>query len=303
MELTGRFVLLILAVTPTCALHAQDKDLIVRMTTPIEVHFKGSVPNYGSAFYFQKLEPVRDPSKAEPQWRAIQALYLVTAKHVIEPSRIGELSSVDFYLRRPGSSGVDWLPVTLSRDEVRKRLHVSPKPEVDIAVLDVLDVVTDKMMKSVPAGAKEGAIPIEPYYAVSEENFPTKSKITVSAGDDIVVIGYPQYFYDRYNKLPMLKSGILITPNGMRYNNQDALLIDMKSYKGLSGSAVITKPTALVVDDSGQVFTRKGGKDFVFLGVYAGQRYRHGDEVPDLGVVWYYYNLEEAVNAPSLSSK
>jgi hypothetical protein len=160
----------------------------------------------------------------------------VTAKHVIEPLRIKDLTSVKFFLRKPGSSGVEWLPITLSAQDVRERLHVNPNPAVDIAVLDVMDLINAEINKLTPqtGGAnqptadqpsftieKNGEIqtvPLSPYYAVTEDNFPTKSKIKVSAGDDIVVIGYPERFFDRYNKPPILKSGLLVLLQFGRFN-------------------------------------------------------------------------------------
>ena len=288
---------------------AQERDLIVRMTTPIEVHFRASVPNYGSAFYFQQLGPPADPSKQEPQWRAITGLFLVTAKHVIEPSRIKSLISVKFYLRRPGVSGIDWLPITLSQQDVRERLHVDPNSAADIAALDIRDLVSGEMMKSMPKnpGSEEPhTVPIENYFAVTEDNFPNKSKIKVDAGDDVVVIGYPRQFFDSYNKLPILKSGLLITPVGVRYDNMDAFLIDFKEYEGMSGGVVISKPTDLTVEDD-HILIKKGGKDFVFLGVYAGQRYRRGsatgeEKTADVGIGWYYYNLANAISSPPMFS-
>ena len=300
---------MVLAITiMSVNLGAQDRDLIVRMTTPIEVHFKGSVPNYGSAFYFQKLGP-GDPKIDGPQWRAITGLYLVTAKHVIQPERIKTLEGVSFYLRRVGTSGIDWLPISLTPEEVRERLHVPANADADVAVLDILDLVTKTVFPKVPGDQKSGVsqgLPIENYFAASEDNFPNKSKIKINAGDDVVVIGYPTHFFDEYNKLPILKSGLLITPEGVRYDNLDAFLIDFKEYEGMSGGVVISKPTDFVVEDD-KFLIHKGGKDFLFLGIYTGQRYRKsktsGDEErPDVGICWYYYNLTGAIDAPPLFS-
>jgi hypothetical protein len=119
-----------------------------------------------------------------------------------------------------------------------------------------------------------------------------------------VVIGYPRHFFDEYNKLPILKSGILITPPGVRYDNLDAFLIDFKEYEGLSGGVIISKPTDFVVED-GQMYIHKGGRDFLLLGIYTGQRYRQNkitgdEEVPDVGIGWYYYNLANAIENPPL---
>jgi hypothetical protein len=289
-------------------LAAQDRDLIVRMTTPIEVHFADSVPNFGSAFYFQKHAPM-DPAKGDYQWTAITGLYLVTARHVIQPERIKELKSVSFYLRRIGTSGIEWMPINLSPEEVRKRLHIPPNADADVAVLDVLDLISKAVLAQAPKEQKGGApqnSTIESYFAASEDNFPNKSKIKINAGDDVVVIGYPTHFFDEYNKLPILKSGLLITPEGVRYDNLDAFLIDFKEYEGMSGGVVISKPTDFVVEDD-RIFTHKGGKDFLLLGIYTGQRYRKSktsgdEEKPDVGICWYYYNLADAIDAPTFFS-
>jgi hypothetical protein len=285
-------------------LRAQNRDLIVLMTTPIEVHFTDSVPNYGSGFYFQKLAPA-DPAKGDWQWRAVTGLYLVTAKHVIQPERIKKLKGVSFYLRRPGTSGIDWLPINLSPEEVQKRLHLAANPDADVAVLDILDLLNKEIFARAPKGLTTGGpqnTPIETYFAATEDNFPGKSKIKISAGDDVVVIGYPRHFFDEYNKLPILKAGLLITPLGVRYDNLDAFLIDFREYEGLSGSVIISKPTDVVVED-GKIFTHNGGRDFLLLGVYTGQRYRKNkksgeEEGPDVGIGWYYYNLTSAIDAP-----
>jgi len=289
-------------------LGAQDQDLIVRMTTPIEVHFTNSVPNYGSAFYFQKHAPM-DPTKTEPQWTAITGLYLVTAKHVIQPERINKLKNISFFLRMPGTSGTDWLPITLSPEEVRKRLHIPANPDADVAALDILDLVSKAVLSHAAKDPKTGEpqnVTIDTYSAASEDNFPDKSKLKISAGDDVVVIGYPRQFFDEYNKLPILKAGLLITPLGVRYDNLDAFLIDFKEYEGLSGSVIISKPTNFVVED-GKMLIHNGGKDFLLLGVYTGQRYRKDkisgeQEGPDVGIGWYYYNLTNAIDTPPLFS-
>jgi hypothetical protein len=299
-------LILLMTSFASAALSAQDRDLIVRMTTPIEVHFANGVPNFGSAFYFQKHSAM-DPSKGDFQWTAITGLYLVTAKHVIQPERIDKLKSIRFYLRRMGTSGIEWMPISLTPEEVRKRLHISANPDADVAVLDILDLISKAVVEDATK-AQEGGAPrsssIQSYFAASEDNFPNKSKIQVNAGDDVVVIGYPTHFFDEYNKLPILKSGLLITPEGVRYDNLDAFLIDFKEYGGMSGGVVISKPTDFVVQDD-KIYTHKGGKDFLLLGIYTGQSYRNGktsgdEERPDVGVCWYYYNLTNAIDTPPL---
>jgi hypothetical protein len=287
------------------SIEANDRNLILRLTAPIEVHFRNRVPNYGSAFYFQKFTP---EVKAEGGVvkSSVQGLFLVTAKHVIKPDRIMDLKSVIFYMRVPGATGAKWLPIALSPQDVRKRLHVCPNPVIDVAVLDIWDLVEKEARKSMPQGTKPGGSYLSSFdfLGVSEEYFPGKSsQIDVNVGDDLVVIGYPRQFFDKYNKLPILKSGLLITPMGARYDNKDEFLIDFKEYEGMSGGLVISKPSQ--ISSEGEHLWESVGRRFAFIGVYAGQRYKGknaaGEENSmDLGIAWYYYNITDAINAPPM---
>jgi hypothetical protein len=123
------------------------------------------------------------------------------------------------------------------------------------------------------------------------------------------VAGYPKLFFDEYNKLPILKRGLLITPWGMHYRGLDAFLIDYKGFHGSSGSIVISKPTDLIVEN-GQLMS-SATKQFLFLGIYSGEPEMPGTRTEtddaiiqekirvDLGQAWYYYTVQQTVSAPT----
>lgn len=94
----------------------------------------------------------------------------------------------------------------------------------------------------------------------------------------------------------MLKTGLLNTPIGLHFNGLDAFLLDFKYYAGSSGSLIISKPSRVAVDKDGRLQT-SSTPDYVFLGVYQGEEVWNDTaaESADLGLGWYYYNVEEAI--------
>ncbi len=274
-----------------------DAANLTGMTTPIEVHFSDDDrPVDGSGFFYIEFSP--DEAKATgPRWRTITHVYVVTAKHVIQPGRIKQLVSLTYAVRVESGDHVDWHRFSLDGKEVGKRLHLCKKDEIDVAVVDVTDALTGAGMKELLA---ERAHVLSPNGANSDE-FPGKSPIEVQPGDDVIVIGYPLGFYDQFNKLPVLKTGLLNTPVGLRYNGLDAFLLDFKYYEGSSGSLIISKPTHFSFTKEG-AFQTSTSRLYVFLGVYQGEEYWNEDKTyrPDLGIGWYYYNVDEAIKNPPL---
>lgn len=285
-------------------------ESILRLTTLIDVDFDDGTRNTGSGFFFQTLAPP-DPNKTGPQWRAIKGTYVVTNRHVISPERFDHLQKLVFHLRRVRESGADWLPVEISHNELGTRLHLHPNSQVDVAAIDVLGLIQREIMSRIgPTG--KGPVDVIPWSAVSADNFPGISRLQVRTGDDVLVVGYPRAIYDRFNKLPILKKAALITPWNERYEGWDAFLIDARLFEGSSGSIVVTRPTNLLLD-KGQ-WLQSDTPQFLFLGVYSGEpdyAHRSTQNVPtsgtgesqsgiaDLGVVWYYYNIEQATAAPA----
>ncbi len=269
---------------------------IERMTTPVDVYFTDH-HNFGSGFFFQQLGPFPHPDQSTPQWRLIKKLYVVTAAHVVELEHLGNVTKFAFRFRAGGDTGSDWIEFSIPGKEFPSVLHLSPKRNVDVAVVDVTDYVNSQLLKL--SAALPPGLSLQSFAAVSEDNFPGVSKLAVAAGDDVIVVGYPRQLYDRYNKLPILKLGLLNTPLGLRYDNLEGFLLDFRGYEGSSGSLVIGKPSNIAFDNEGRLMYSKD-KEFVFLGVYSGQRYRKGRRpvTADLGLGWYYYNVQDAIDSP-----
>jgi hypothetical protein len=278
------------------------------MTTLVDVYFNNGTRSEGSGFFYQIVEPA-DPDKPGPQWRAIKGLFLVTNRHVVFASGFGTLEKLVFHMRRAGNKGVEWHPIEIAKQDLSTRLHLHPRNEVDVAVVDILDLVIREAFRP-EIKNKEGKSDLYLWSAASKENLPASSRLKISAGDDVLIVGYPRRFYDRFNKLPILKKGMLISPWGRRYENKDAFLIDAKAFKGSSGSIVISRPTNLLFE-KGKWYS-SDTKQFLLLGVYSGEPWVLKQQVVetdtafvkekiliDLGLVWYPYTIEEAITAPA----
>lgn len=263
---------------------------------------------HGTGFFFRVYGP-GDPTIKGPQWRQVLKTYVVTNKHVIHPEKLDSFDTLSFSMRKQVESGTDWVPVEIKKEEIGKRLHLIRDSPIDVAAIDVGDLVE----KEYRDAAKSGGNTLQAIQGVSSENYPGgASPLKVEAGDEVIVIGYPNLFVDEYNKLPMLKRGLLITPWGMKFEGQDEFLIDYKGFHGDSGSLVISRPTDIAVSsykiDQLQISETK---QFIFLGVYSGEPFKPGqirdtdDAIVqekikvDTGQVWYWYTVQQTIDAPA----
>lgn len=191
-------------------------DIVLRLTTPVEVKFRDHRDENGSGFFFNVYAPDEKPATG-PHWVKVNKTFLVTALHLVQPEDSkAVVTRVDFGMRRSGKP-VQWESISIPGAELRKRLHVSKDPKVDVAALDITDMISKIFQQGV-----------EPNWAVSHQDLPGVSQLSIEAGDDVIVVGYPRGFYDDYNKLPILKGGLLNTPFGLKYDGQDAFLIDFR---------------------------------------------------------------------------
>jgi hypothetical protein len=66
--------------------------------------------------------------------------------------------------------------------------------------------------------------------------------------EDVVMIGYPQGFWDNVNNMPLVRRGITSTHAGIDFKGKPEALIDMACFVGSSGSPVILLNEGLVPD-------------------------------------------------------
>ena len=280
------------------ALAPMNVNDTLHLLTTIVVASSTSGQSQGTGFFYQRLEPKTTDG---PQWRQIADTWLITNRHVVLSRPDGSEAipdSLSFHMRRIEANGLRWEAVLLDRKAVGERTKFHADREVDIAAINVHDLLIDKIKSESSKYAQ--------WCAVHSKQFAGHNNIEIEASDDILVIGYPRGFYDEVNLFPIVKSGIIASRWGAHFGGKPYFLIDAKLFPGSSGSIVISKPTNLVVKD-GQILHAKE-KQFSFLGVFSGEPYRRERPVElddmviiqksgyNVGVVWYAHPIEETVN-------
>jgi Trypsin-like peptidase domain len=125
--------------------------------------------------------------------------------------------------------------------QLQPRIILHPDPEVDLAVILVLDLLTKYQTDSMPifaVGAEENLI------ASSDE----LKKFQLL--EDILVVGYPDDVSDTANNIPFFRRGVTATPVYMKFNGKKQFMIDAAIYHGSSGSPVFLYNVGAWIDEN-----------------------------------------------------
>lgn len=271
-------------------------DMLYGMTTIIEAQ-SGRYRSQGSGFFYSDLAP-KDPTK-DAQWRKVEGTWLVTNRHVALP-KINDKEvlpdTFTFNLRQIVDNKVQWLPISLSKEEYAQRLKLHSLDFVDVAAIAVGDLIVEQ--------AKNGTSLVS-HAGLTSDNLPEHRETPINTGDDILVAGYPRGFYDVENKFPIIKSGIISSKWGFNFNGKPYFLIDSKLFPGSSGSVVLTKPEYLAVIDEKIMYSKDGS--YTFLGIYSGEPIRRNAPIEledmtiikkdsyNVGTVWYSSLVPEII--------
>ncbi len=285
---------------------------ILEMTTIVNCQSaKYNYNSQGSGFFYTELakEPT-GPINEEKQlgWYQVMGTWLVTNRHVVFP-RIDGASpaqkietvpdSFTFNFKEVVGDEIKWIPVTLNQSDLLKRTMLHSDDSVDAVAIKVDDLATALMVSK----AHPNMISIG---KVTDRDLPSASPLTIEATSDVVICSYPHGFYDRVNKYPIVKSGIIASSWGKPFNGTRTFLVDANLFPGSSGGLVLSKPTD-IARINGKVM-HSDFKHYVFLGVYSGQ-YNYVETNPDgttkvesygLGIVWYSDLVREIVNGSRL---
>lgn len=260
------------------------------MTTIIECAY-GTIKSQGSGFFYNDLAP-GDPNNQGPQWRHINGTWLITNRHIAFP-KINDKEivpdSFTFNLRQALNNQIEWLPITLTKDDLLKRTKIHQNPVVDVVAIKIDDLLISIVQSTQGKGL------ISPG-TITSDNLPSNSPLEIDVTSDIVIASYPKGFYDKVNKFPIVKSGIVASFWGANFNGLPLFLVDAPLFPGSSGGVVISKPTNIAMIDGKLMHNTT--KQFVLLGVYSGEPvYINRVEVDDmviiqnksfgLGNVWY----------------
>lgn len=279
---------------------------IFSITTIIECNVTKEGHSYcsqGSGFYYNEVSP-SEPEKIGPQWYKLDKFWLVTNRHVVLPKIDGVEcvpDSFTFCLRETLNDSIQWRPIILNKEQLLSSLKLHRVQDVDIALIDI-SVYIQQIISDISSEKCKNNICLPT--TLSNTNLPENQPIRIDVTSDIIVASYPKGFYDKTNKFPIVKSGIVASAWGSHFNNLPIFQIDAQLFPGSSGGLVISKPTNIAMIDGQLKYSKT--KQFVLLGVYSGEfkwyenvsiggnTVRMGNSY-GLGNVWYSYLIPQII--------
>jgi len=215
-------------------------------TVRVTGHKPNGETSIGTAFFFKfNLGDNRD------------VLMLVTNKHVIAGCTRGNflLHEQDRQTKQPAGS----FTVELDNFEA---LWLKHPGDVDLCAMPVVPIMH--------VAEEQGKVVYLQTFV--ETHIPSpKSLDSLTAIEDVIMVGYPIGLWDSANNFPLLRKGITASHPAVDFNNRPEGFVDIAAFPGSSGSPVL-------ILNEGSYPTRKGlafGSRCLLLGVlHAGPQYK-----------------------------
>lgn len=195
---------------------------------------------------------------------------LVTNKHVVSEATEGII-----YLHTSDSDGNPELnnSIRITIVNFEKAWLKHPDDKVDLCVMPTSHLHEQAMSK----GMKIFTLSFDPSIILNDEELKS-----ITALEDVVMIGYPNGIWDSYNNMPIFRRGITATHPFMNYEGKEEFLIDAACFPGSSGSPIVLLNIGSYATMSGGVVF---GSRFKFLGVlYAGPQHTAEGKVEIINV-------------------
>jgi hypothetical protein len=122
-----------------------------------------------------------------------------------------------------------------------------------------------------------------------------------SIWDPLLVIGYPEGYYDSAHNLPIIRSANLASVTNMPFDGKAKCIIDAQLHKGTSGSPVIVRPNYFYDEygyPSPNILGNSKETNKYLLGVHSGE---FDQQHPELGLhnVWFARLIRDIIKQNS----
>lgn len=187
-----------------------------------------------SGFFYNKTSPT-DPNNKGPQWHKLESYWLITNRHVALKKIDGKEYLPDklvFSIRQNINGTILWKPIVLNKEQLCSGLKLHKNNIVDVVAIDISPYIQQFIEEiAQKQGANNYFLPV----GLSNSNLPENQPITIDVTSDIIVASYPKGFYDKVNKFPIVKSGIVASAWNFNFNGLPIFQIDAQLFPGSSG--------------------------------------------------------------------
>lgn len=228
-------------------------------TIRIECILENGDVSTGTGFFFRFLESGENHVPA-----------IITNKHVIDGAITGS-----FFLSSSDENGYlagNHRPITFDQFEQRWIKH--PDPEVDLCMLPIAEVLT---LFVSTFGQSPFFVALNRSLILSEQEMQN-----LTALEEIIMIGYPNGIWDRFNNQPIIRRGVTATHPTLLYEGRHEFLVDAACFPGSSGSPIfLFNLGSFASRDGGLVI----GSRIKLLGIlYAGPQHTATGEIEIVNV-------------------
>lgn len=203
--------------------------------------------------------------------------YLVTNKHIVEPTGDANPDELVIYLRDEGHRKEPTrYDIPLYDDQGDPVWLEHPERDVDVVMI-LLDH------------------DLGPRFTYTRSQIPQTGD-EVSGGDLARVIGYPN-FLPEFRKFPVMRSALISSPYGISFEDADFFYFDARLHNGMSGSPVVYIPPELIPIEDVNIYqtddrepveelsvgirsTKMPNTRQYLLGIHSDERIEAEDDIP-----------------------
>lgn len=113
--------------------------------------------------------------------------------------------------------------IQINLDKKQDGYYEHPELGIDVACINISDIYNQRRIANL---------------CLVVDNFADFDMETLLVGQRIIFVGYPQYFFDTKNFLPIARFGTIASIPSLDFNGEKQILIDAPVFPGSSGSPV-----------------------------------------------------------------
>ena len=199
-------------------------------------------------------------------------LFLVTSWHVMfdEPSNHRpDLIEIELHVDPENMASSLRFSIPLYRDgKAFWRQGVDAGGTIDVAAIEI----------------ERSALPAQIVFHAFTPQHLVVSPDHVEIGASVLIIGFPLGFHDTLHHMPVVRSAVVASAFGLRFQGEGYFLTDARTHRGTSGAPVVMRES--------EGATRRGNLPWRLLGVHSsrldvGSRDLNVDEALGLNCAWY----------------